>query len=284
MSKNTLPAPATVISAIATAGPVASPASATDTPAATAPPTTAGASRRAPMSTTVNNAPTTPPTPIAELSSPGPASDMSSRSRARTTSRMSSIPSSMYSAATRPVSNRAAGSRSTARTEDDVRSSAAGPTRGTPAPSPTAHHHDSALQTPMATSTPPGAHHAVTTLLTSGPIRIPAASADPDPALPAVSSLVVSEISGSSVLWTGLVRLMATVLAAASTQTSTNGASSSIAAPAAAVVTAWAAYPSRSARGAGSRPSQAAAGDANRAVGTSWATAMTLAPRTPSTA
>ena len=128
---------------------------------------------------------------------------------------------------------------------------------------------------------PPGGR---TAPLSRGPRRMPAASAEPDAALPAVASLAVSEISGSRALWTGRVRLMATVFAAASAHTTANGASSSTTtatdggrhglgrrSPATALASPAAGQPARRDGGRQRR-------------GTSRTTAMTLAPRTPWTA
>ena len=191
------------------------------------------------------------------------------------------MPTSTYSAATIQVSSRAAGSRSTARMAADAASPSARPTRGLPGPSPIVQSADSTAPSPMATSTPPGSHHRASDPLTRGPRKVAAASTEPDPALPAVSSLVVSETSGSRALWTGRVNVMATAPTAPNTHTTANGASSSTTTPAAIVVTAWARYPSRSALGVGIPPSQVAATDARRADGTSMTTAIRLAPRTP---
>ena len=97
----------------------------------------------------------------------------------------------------------------------------------------------------------------------------------------AVSSLVVSEISGSRALCTGRVRVMPTEATAARTQTSPNDASAITAAPSTAAVTACTPYPRRRACGARIRPSRAAAADASSAAGTTCDIAITLAPRTP---
>ena len=153
---------------------------------------------------------------------------------------MSSIPSRAYSAPTSTVSSRAAGSRSTVRS-GDVPLPSAERTRGAPGPSRAAHQTETALLAVITASTPPGSHHAATAPLTSGPSRMPTASADPEAALAAVTSAAVSEISGSSALCTGLVRLMVIVFAAASTHTTANGASASVAAATTAIVTVCAA-------------------------------------------
>ena len=108
-----------------------------------------------------------------------------------------------------------------------------------------------------------------------------AASTDPVAALPAVSSPVVSEMSGSSALCTGRVRVIVTDDATASATTTGNSAPSSTPVPTTAQASDWAAYPSVRARAIGSRPSHAANGDARSAAGTSWTSAMMLALRTP---
>ena len=108
------------------------------------------------------------------------------------------------------MSNRAAGSRTTTRNDDVPLARGPDPRhpRTQPGRTPQA---DSALPTAItsehATRVPPGGQAP----LTSGPTKIAAASTQPDAALPAVTSLVVSEISGSRALCTGRVRLMPTV-------------------------------------------------------------------------
>ncbi len=66
---------------------------------------------------------------------------------------------------------------------------------------------------------------------TSGPSTIPAASSVPDAAFPTVRSAVVSEISGSSELWTGRVKVIATDPSTAATAITTVGASTASAVP-----------------------------------------------------
>ena len=146
------------------------------------------------------------------------------------------MPISTYSAATRPLSNRAAGSRTTTRHDDAARSSSPVGGCGTPGPRPTAHHSATPEAPAITSSTPPGCHQAVRTPLIRGPTKIATDSTQPDPALAAVSSLVVSEISGSRALWTGRVRVMATEPTAARTQTSANDASANNAAPTTAAI------------------------------------------------
>ena len=279
-SKRTFPHPLAAMRATATRGVSARPATAKAPPARRPPTTMAGDRRCRPTSSRVTAAPTSPPTPSIALSSPGPDSPIASRSSARSTSRMSTIPMRTYSAPTSRLSSRATGSRTTSRNRG---AGAAVPWRagacGTPSPA----TRTTAAQesVPIVISTPPAPSGTMSRPLSRGPARMAADSTDPEAALPAVSSAVVSESSGSRALCTGRVIATVTEATAASAATTANCAPAASAAPQPMNARACAAYPRARARPRARRSARRARPGARTAAGTSWTRATRLAARTP---
>ena len=212
------------------------PARATASPAHKAARTSGLANRGRPTRVNVRAAPATPPIPIAEFRTPGPAADMRRTSKASTTSKRSNIPTRVYSATISKDISRATGVFSTVRSAPSARPCSGRRTtvpRGADVTNRAVRRTPAAEQPLITISTPPAPHTARSSPLTRGPTNVASASSDPEAALPAVRSPVVREISGSRALCIGRVRVTVMDEAAAVMPTTATGASVTSATPSA---------------------------------------------------